>query len=257
VVCSRARADHPADEWSDLDIILAAAHRERYLENTAWLNEIAPVLICMPGRTSSSDPELLLLFQGGECVDVVFNTDEELRQAAAAHYVPDVFRRGARILLDKDDLARQIVPAQPEPVKVAPPSPDEFAKAVEAFWYSTYYLAKQLQRGDLWMFQRRANHLQETIVQMMGWHAQAMRPERDIWHQGRFMAEWADPRALEALPCIFARWDAADCWRSLSEMMALFRWLARETALRLDCAYPDAADKGVSALVESLMRGVG
>ena len=104
------------------------------------------------------------------------------------------------------------------------------------------------------MFQRRGMHLRESIVQMMCWHALAMRPERDIWHRGRFRAEWADPRALEALPRLFAHWDAADCWRSLSEMMALFRWLARETAGRSGYIYPDAVDERVSSLVTGLMR---
>ena len=37
VVGSRARADHPADEWSDLDLILFAVNPAIYVSDTDWL----------------------------------------------------------------------------------------------------------------------------------------------------------------------------------------------------------------------------
>lgn len=35
IVGSRARTDHPADEWSDIDIIVITTDPDRYLSTTA------------------------------------------------------------------------------------------------------------------------------------------------------------------------------------------------------------------------------
>jgi aminoglycoside 6-adenylyltransferase len=34
---SRARTDRPADEWSDLDLVLLTTEPQRYLDDDAWL----------------------------------------------------------------------------------------------------------------------------------------------------------------------------------------------------------------------------
>jgi hypothetical protein len=36
VIGSRARSDHPADEWSDLDIVVLARHPGHYVLSTDW-----------------------------------------------------------------------------------------------------------------------------------------------------------------------------------------------------------------------------
>ena len=38
VIGSRARRDLPADEWSDLDLMVFATDSERYLANGDWLS---------------------------------------------------------------------------------------------------------------------------------------------------------------------------------------------------------------------------
>jgi aminoglycoside 6-adenylyltransferase len=37
LVGSAARTDHPADEWSDLDLVVIAADPQIYLSTTGWL----------------------------------------------------------------------------------------------------------------------------------------------------------------------------------------------------------------------------
>lgn len=67
----------------------------------------------------------------------------------------------------------------------------------------------------------------------MEWHAHATRGfGHDTWMRGRFLEEWADPRAVAALPGIFAHYDAGDIGRALLATMEVFHWLAMETAER-------------------------
>ncbi len=48
---------------------------------------------------------------------------------------------------------------------------------------------------------------------MTRWHAQAA--GRDTWYGGRFMDEWADPRALAALPQVFPGFERESLQTSL------------------------------------------
>jgi aminoglycoside 6-adenylyltransferase len=45
ILGSRARAIAPADEWSDLNIVLIVNSPSFYLDNTDWLNKISEVKI--------------------------------------------------------------------------------------------------------------------------------------------------------------------------------------------------------------------
>jgi aminoglycoside 6-adenylyltransferase len=107
-------------------------------------------------------------------------------------------------------------------------------------------------------------YLKNLLRQVLEWQAQACRGGKLI--PGCAAASWrsgADPRAVEALPRIFAHYDTEDVWRALVATMDLFRWLAVETAERLGYSYPASGAAHAAELVEvllpagSLARGSG
>ena len=79
VVGSRARTDHPADEWADLDMIMFARNVERYRDAVEWIEALAPVWIAIAGRTVDGDSERLVLFEGGIQVGFVFHSSDVLQ----------------------------------------------------------------------------------------------------------------------------------------------------------------------------------
>jgi aminoglycoside 6-adenylyltransferase len=92
---------------------------------------------------------------------------------------------------------------------------------------------------------------------MLEWHARAVNgPGHDTWMRGRFLEEWADPRAVAQLPEVFAHYDRQDIARALRATMALFRRLAVETARRWGYAYPAAGEQFATELVETLLAGM-
>jgi hypothetical protein len=151
VVGSQARTDHPADPWSDLDIILFANDVETYLHSTAWFESFAPVWVKIHSRTVAGEPEHLVLYAGGLQVDFVLNEAAILdgfSKMAASGQIPDTVHRGVRVLLDKDHR----IPPLPEPglpPARQPPTQAEFTLAWERFWFTAVHAAKQLRRGDL------------------------------------------------------------------------------------------------------------
>ncbi len=259
VVGSQARTDHPADEWADLDIILFARNVERYQNTTDWIEAFAPVWIALAGRTVAGDPERLVLFEGGVQVDFVFHASDVLAhvpQMLASGNIPDTIVRGTRVLLDKDGALTQM-PAPARPRAPQPPDAAAFRDALDNFWFSAVYCAKQLRRGELWMFQNGSGGMQWRLLQMIEWHARAIHGEEyDTWHGGKFIAEWADADVFADLRRTFTRLDTLDGWQALQARLALFHRLAREAAARWGLEYPAALAAWIAACVEGLRQEI-
>jgi aminoglycoside 6-adenylyltransferase len=260
VIGSRARTDHPADEWSDLDILFFSDDPTPYWQSTAWmLNAGDPMLSFsepLPGRDGL---ERRALYDGGLDVDFVPLKSADLR-GMLEHGLPpdfaDMLRRGSRTLLDKDGLLEKVlaldVPARPSD----PPAESVFLNVVHDFWFHTVWTAKHLRRGELWWGKGCCDgYLKNLLRQMMEWHAQAMQPGADTWMRGRFIEEWVDPRAREALPAIYARYDESDIWYALSATMDLFRWLSQETAAALGYTLPIDGMDYATLLVRQMDEG--
>jgi hypothetical protein len=164
IVGSRGRSEaYPAEEWSDLDVLLMARRAADYLREEGWLREVAPFWagIMDPGETWHG------IFDGGMrfhrlrrgaggrhyrlprgadamagptgrppgAVSRAVATSAGFRQGDGAA-VTELFHGGARVLLDKDGLAprlKEAASAVPVP-RVERPSRHEFQRNVDGFW---------------------------------------------------------------------------------------------------------------------------
>lgn len=260
VVGSRARTDHPADRWADLDLVVIATDPEPYLDHADWVKAIGhPVLTFTEPTGDGRGRERRVLFEDGLDADFAFFPATLIEGMLTAGIPPDVadaFRRGARVLVDKDGLAGRVLAAVATlpPWSPPPPCEERFLEAVHDFWYHAVWTAKHLRRGELWWAKTGCDgHMKGLLCRMMEWHARAMKgPAHDTWMRGRFLEEWADPRAVAGLKNVFAHYDADDLWRALGATMDLFRWLAKETAARLGLTYPATSDAIATELVALL-----
>ena len=108
VVGSRARADTPADRWSDLDIILIVDDPEPYAESGAWISEFGTPALTFLEDTPSGQHERRVLYETGE--DVYFplfplSALDRLGQSANA---AALLARGYRVLVDKIGLEKRL-----------------------------------------------------------------------------------------------------------------------------------------------------
>lgn len=258
VVGSQARTDHPADAWADLDIILFARNVEHYQNTTDWIAVLAPVWIALAGRTVAGDPERLVLFEGGVQVDFVLHSSDVLAQVPqmlASGNIPDTIVRGTRVLLDKDGALAQM-PAPSRPRAPQPPDAATFRDALDNFWFSAVYCAKQLRRGELWMFQNGSGGMQWRLLQMAEWHARAVHGgDYDTWHGGKFIAEWADADVFADLRRTFAHLDTLDGWQALQARLDVFHRLAQDVAAQYGLPYPTDLAAQIGDCVTGLRRG--
>ena len=233
LVGSRARVDHPADEHSDVDVILVVRDAAALVDDPAWVAELGEAGITFVEQTGMPGVvrERRVLYTDGTDVDfVVVDVDQAQVVAEGAS---GVFARGVRILVDKDGLITPLLDLPP-PTSGSSPSQHDFSEAVADFWYHALWTARKLARGEVFTAKSCCDsHLKWLLVRMLEWHA----GDRDTWHEGRFLEEWADPPALAELRQAYATYDNADVERAPFATMDLFSWVARETGDHLGYAY--------------------
>ncbi|MFB0534548.1 MAG: aminoglycoside 6-adenylyltransferase [Anaerolineae bacterium] len=283
VLGSRARVDHPADEWSDLDILVIATDPERYMLRIDWLENVGNPWLTFLERTGTGDEtERRVLFEGG--LDVDFALISKRKAQLLVHLLrirkrfprllrllpkavrqtmqkvagfSDMACRGIHVLLDKDGIATHLTTlVSAETPSSHPPTQNEFLEVINDFLYHVVWTAKKLGRGELWTAKGCADSYMKwrCLLRMIEWHARAKKGwDYDTWHGGRFLEEWADPCALEQLRDAFAHYDKEDVQRALFATMELFRWLAMETAERLGYLYPTVADERVTEWVRTCL----
>lgn len=253
-VGSRARVDHPADAWADVDLMLYLTEPGLYAQSMDWAQAIAPVWLIVPSRTAGGDSEVLVMFEGGYNVDFVFCPVNYLEWLRDHHHEDPAFQRGARVLFNRDGLTAGIRFDHTYVPGARRPSSTEFERICTMFWYISVYIARQIRRGDLWLAKIRDAQQKELLLRMLQWHAGVVSGwTRDTWHNGRFIQEWADARAFDEIGRIFGAYDAQSAGAALLATVSLFQRLARETAAALALDYPDETEKRIAALLDEAL----
>ena len=247
IVGSRARNDHPADEWSDMDIIFYTSKKNYYLSDIEWLKNLGNLWISLVSQTAGGDPECLTLFDGGWQVDFVIHSTDNLKQNVENKIVPNNFYRGVKVIIDKEDIARNIMPKCFRAPQGTALSEDVFMQTVNMFWFLALNLAKQILRNDLWIAKVRDSNMKDLLLQMIEWHEKAVYgAEYDTWHAGRFLCEWASEETQVELQNSFGHFDRIDSWRALIGTITLFERLSHDISQRMNFSYPYDLENNVS-----------
>jgi aminoglycoside 6-adenylyltransferase len=276
VVGSRARTDHAADPWSDLDVIVMARRPKRYLTGADWLADIETPWLAVREPTVIGGQEIFhVTFEGGAKVDLVVVSSVAFSLAARAMQtlrrhpsvrtllpriardrfaeLSDVLHRGFRLVLDKDRIAARLesggLPVPPPSL----PSREEFLDLVSRFLNEQVWVALKMRRGELFVAKTLGeSRLMALLLRMIEWHTQVTSNRwSPVFERGRFLEEWAPPIVIERLRGTFPRYDPAEIWRARLEALELFRWLAQETGARLGYSYPTQLEETVMTWVRS------
>ena len=259
LVGSQARADLPADRWSDLDLLLVVDDPAPFLEDATWVATFGePTLTFLEPTSVGGRVERRVLYSDGQDVDFAIVSTVDLPQLVADPTAAGIVRRGYRSLYDAvgfGDLAAAI----PDPPPPTTPTRHDLTELASDFWYHALWTARKLRRGEVFTAIECLNgYMKSRLVTLMGWHARAVDPEVDTWHSGRFLERWGDPGALVALETAYALYSVRDVARALWETIDLFQGLEEETAQRLGLAVElDHADlrRRVAEVVPDPRRG--
>jgi aminoglycoside 6-adenylyltransferase len=254
VIGSRAREERPADEWSDLDLILFVFDHSPFISNDAWLDTFGAIWLKQLGSIGSGNWEWIVVYEGGYKVDFALAlaspnaaTLQDLIEGCPHQ---GVLSRGVRPLFSKRAYDEAISLPQ-RPLKPNP-TPKQLDDLCASAWLDAAKALKALRRGGLWQAKQLCDvDLKKHLLALLEWHAHATRGV-DTWHDGRFLESWADPRAIAALPETFAIYASDDIRRAILATMTLISWLGRETAAKLGYPYSEATETTLRGWIESI-----
>lgn len=251
IVGSRARNDHPADEWSDLDIVFFTSKQNYYLSNNEWIKNFGNIWTSFPSQTAGGDLELLTLFDGGWQVDFVIHSIDDFNEIVKNKKVPDNFNRGVKVIIDKDHAAKDIMPQCNKAPQGVSLSEDMFIQVINMFWFVVLYMAKQLLRNELWVVKVRDSNIKELLLQMIEWHEKTVNGcEYDTWHAGRFLCKWVSIETQAELQNSFGHFDRNDSWKALMATITLFKRLSHDISEKMNFGYPYDLESNVSDWID-------
>ena len=234
VVGSQARTDPPADRWSDLDVVLFVDDPAVLLEDDEWVSVFGkPVLAFDEAGGFGQRVERRVLYETGEDVDFPLLEVSSWKELASTPEARLLLARGYRVLHDELGLAEWAAGVEPPPPPGLPDS-QALRELSSDFWYHALWAAKKLRRGEVFTALGCLDgYMKWLLPTLLAWHARALDPSLDTWHNGRFLERWADPGALAALEQAYAHYDLRDVARALWATIDLWQGLEEEVARRL------------------------
>ena len=192
---SHARTEAPADEWSDVDVVLLADDPVRLVEDPSWLATFGePELTFVEQTAVGGERERRVLYADGTEVDFAVFPASVAAALAADPGGAAAVARGYRILHDEIGLADLLAAA------TAADAPRRHPReVVHDFWYHALWTAKKLRRGEAVTALLSLGGLAALLLELARAHALARDPGADTWHRTRFVERWADPRVPAAI----------------------------------------------------------
>jgi len=246
VLGSWARNDMPADNLSDLDLVVIVSDPSVFLSEASWLLTFGePCLTFVEPTATGNFCERRVSFRDGRDIDFSLVPVAAIQQMIGQQIpveIADVFRRGFRIPVDKDRLAERLTDSARWPEKADKlPSESTWRETGHDFLYHVLLAAKKARRGELWVATSSCNgYLKNLLLRLIEWHAKA-NGHGDSWHKGRFLERWARQEVLRALPDTFAKYALEDVQRALMANLHFYEKFGREVANAFGYDFPEEA----------------
>jgi aminoglycoside 6-adenylyltransferase len=261
VVGSRARSQPPADEWSDLDLILFFDDPAPWTGTNTWLEAFGEIELAYSHASPAGDVEWLVLYASGLKADFMVarfpppvKNEADRREYLLHGPFKEVLAFGLRLLVDKRGEFGEL-PEWIEPAGAASLQEEAtYTTHLHRFWMNCTRVAKFLRREDLWRAKMLCDcTMKQQLLTLLEWLALADGTSAgQVWYEGRNLPNWADSSALEVLPATFGRYESADLWRALHASMHLFQRLAQECSRHLGYPYPDDLEARIRERVDSI-----
>ncbi len=256
LIGSRARTDRPADEYSDVDIILLVEDIDFFIQTDEWLKDLGKYHISFVENTVAGGKERRVLFDQAMDADFLFLRAGNVGRIEKDASVQDIVSRSYRILFDKIGFGTVLRNMASAKEIYMPPSETGFTNIICNFWFHSVWAAKKALRGELWVAKNCVDgYMKSLLLQMTEIHAHAVHGrEYDTWHNGRFLEKWAEPWIIERLPGIFSDYSVQGILSALVCTMDLFRQLTTEAAELLNYQYPNEQAEYAASYLKSVMR---
>lgn len=237
---SSTRSELKADEYSDLDLIIAAENTDKWLYGSIP-EKLGEMKISFVEPTLGGGMERRVLYDNALDVDMIVFTPEQLTAAAREGVASWVCNRGYTVLYDTMGINELLSEYVVSEVNYSQLSEAEYVNLVNDFCFHVVWAGKKILRGELWTAKMCIDaYLKNHMLKMLEMYT-ANKYHSDVWHDGRFLDRWADESIKTSLPKCFAHYDRDDMISALAETKSLFAQTASEVAALKGYEYPEVA----------------
>ena len=250
LIGSSTRTEVQADEYSDLDVVLATERPEQWLYGDRP-GRLGNVKISFVEPTLGGGKERRMLYDGSLDVDLIVFTPDQFEKAIREGVASWVMNRGYEVLYDAKAYASLLAEHISHELRPTDLSEPEFNNMVNDFCFHTVWAYKKILRGELWTAKMCIDAYLKSLLLKIIEMDSVSKHHVDVWHDGRFLDRWAEKEILSDLEKCFARYDREDMVSALLATSDLFGRLASQTAERKGYRYPQEAWDYARVLLET------
>lgn len=108
LIGSQARDYSKADEYSDIDLIIACSHPERLLYEGTLIRKLGKPVYSFVEDTIAGEKERRILFDGSLDADMIILNEDRLKSHLNSHSIDEIMNRGYKLLFDRCGIAEYL-----------------------------------------------------------------------------------------------------------------------------------------------------
>lgn len=233
LIGSQARDYRKADEYSDIDLIIACSHPERLLYEDTLIRKLGKPVYSFVEDTIAGEKERRILFDGSLDADMIILNEDRLKSHLNSRSINEIMNRGYKLLFDRCGIAEYLDKISViEKTSYIPLSEEEFKNQANDFFFHTVWVEKKVRRGELWTAIMCINgYLKSKLLTVIEMYEHIVHGENyDTRYGGRMIEQWSEDFVTEKLKDCFARYNSDDLLSSLENTKQLYITLCRKCA---------------------------
>lgn len=233
LIGSQARDYCKADEYSDVDLVIACSHPEKLLYEDTLIRKLGMPVYSFVEDTIAGEKERRILFEGSLDVDMIILNEDRLKSHLNSRSINEIMNRGYKLLFDRCGIAEYLhMITVIEKVRYIPLSEKEFKNQANDFLFHTVWAEKKVRRGELWTAIMCINgYLKSKLLSVIEMYEHIVHGETyDTRYGGRMIEQWSESFIAEKLKNCFAGYNSDDLLSALESTKQLYITLCRKCA---------------------------
>jgi len=242
---SRANPTISKDIFQDYDIVYVVSNMSEFLANHNWIDVFGERLILqLPEEMTFGEKDdyafhYLMLFKDGNRIDLTLFPVDKLEV-----YKPDSL---TVLLLDKDNLFKNLPPPIVKDYLIRPPTQKEFSDCCNEFWWVSTYVAKGLWRKEIiYAKEMLEGPVRSMFLKAIGWYVGVnTKFSVSLGYAGKNLERHVSPGLYNRILSTYPDGDVDNIWKSLFTMTSVFSDLANSVAQAMSLAYNQEEEQNV------------
>ncbi|PRA97744.1 aminoglycoside adenylyltransferase [Chryseobacterium sp. MYb7] len=235
----------PVDDFSDLDVELVFENRASYELGNEWIGLFGDPISMIEEDDSVFEGKhamKMVLYKDHVKVDFKLYQVSEFIEEINEENLPEDWDVGYKVLLDKDNLTKNLKPPTYQSIMIQKPTEKEFQQLVNDFWWDTTYVAKCLKRGDVFYAKFMSENILRTdyLVPLIEWYIAGNQEWNNVTtnKHGRLFKKYLPDDLWSRMESTFSGSDIEENWKALFVFADLVHELGTSLAEKLHFIYP-------------------